>query len=62
MLKEIKTHEADKTGKACKRCKLKFPYRKTPWKEGTEVGVIQGNFIESIAYKIGLNDSNQKCS
>lgn len=61
-LKPIKTHKADEAGTACALCGVKFPKRRMPWKPGTSVALIEGDFVNPVAYKTGLNDSNPKCT
>lgn len=61
VLRIIKTHEANAAGTGCVLCGIKFPKRRQPWTPGTKVGVIEGDFVKPIAYKIGLNDSNPVC-
>jgi hypothetical protein len=60
-LRVIKTHEANQDGTACALCGAKFPKRRAPWKPGTLVGLIEGDFVKATAYKVGLNDSNPRC-
>ena len=58
---QIKTHEVDDTGKQCRVCGFVLPIRKPAWSPNTLVGVIEGEFFNTVVYKIGLNDSNSKC-